>query len=58
MLMQKKNYEISNISPSKNIILKKSSKRNQNPSRYYNSILISIFKHKPKYQLSKILISK
>jgi hypothetical protein len=33
--MQKKNYENSNISPSKNIIFikKKSSKRNQNPSR-------------------------
>jgi hypothetical protein len=28
----------SNISPSKHIIFKKSSKRNQNPSRYYNSI--------------------
>jgi hypothetical protein len=28
----------SNISPCKNIIFKKSSKRNQNPSKYYNSI--------------------
>jgi hypothetical protein len=27
-------YENSNISPCKNIIFKKSSKRNQNPSRY------------------------
>jgi hypothetical protein len=35
---QKKNYENSNISPCKNVIFKKSSKRNQNPSRYYNSI--------------------
>jgi hypothetical protein len=29
------NYENSNISPCNNIIFKKSSKRNQNPSRYY-----------------------
>jgi hypothetical protein len=29
----------SNISPCKNIIFQKSSKRNQNPSRYYNSII-------------------
>jgi len=36
--MQKKNYGNSNISPCKNIIFKKSSKRNQNPSRYYNSV--------------------
>jgi hypothetical protein len=34
ILRQKKNYGNSNISPCKNIILKKSSKRNQNPSRY------------------------
>jgi hypothetical protein len=34
ILMQKKNYENSNISLCKNIIFKKSSKRNQNPSRY------------------------
>jgi hypothetical protein len=32
-----------NISPGTNIIFKKSSKRNQNPSRYYNCILISSF---------------
>jgi hypothetical protein len=32
-LRQKKNYGNSNISPCKNIIFKKSSKRNQNPSR-------------------------
>jgi len=34
ILWQKKKYENSNISPCKNIIFKKSSKRNQNPSRY------------------------
>jgi hypothetical protein len=37
-LRQKKNYENSNISPCKNITYKNSSERNQNPSRYYNSI--------------------
>jgi hypothetical protein len=36
ILRQKKNYGNSNISRRKNIIFKKSSKRNQNPSRYYN----------------------
>jgi hypothetical protein len=36
ILRQKKNYENLNISPCKNIIFKKSSERNQNPSRYYN----------------------
>jgi hypothetical protein len=59
ILRQKKNYENSNISPCKNIIFKKSSKRNQNPSRYYyhNSIITNLqFQHKPKYYLSKILI--
>jgi hypothetical protein len=35
---------------------KKSSKRNQNPSRYHNSITNLKFHHKPKYHLSKILI--
>jgi hypothetical protein len=37
---------------------KKSSERNQNPSRYYyNSIITNLkFQHKPKYHLSKILI--
>jgi hypothetical protein len=34
------------------------SKRNQNPSRYYNSITNLQFEHKPKYHLSKILILK
>jgi hypothetical protein len=43
-------------SPCKNIILKKSSKRNQNPSRYYNSMNNLKFQHKPKYHLSGILI--
>jgi len=34
-------------------------KKNQNPSRYYNSIITNLkFQHKPKYHLSKILISK
>jgi hypothetical protein len=52
--MQKKNDGNSNISPCKNIIfIKKISKRNQNPSRYYNSITNLKFQHKPKYHLSK-----
>jgi hypothetical protein len=55
-LRQKKNYGNSNISPCKNIIFKKSSKWNQNPSRYYNSITNLKFQHKPKYHVSKILI--
>jgi len=42
----------------KNIIFKKSSKINQNPSRYYNSITNLKFQHKPKYHVSKILIKK
>jgi hypothetical protein len=33
ILRQKKNYGNSNISPCKNIMFKKSSKRNQNPSK-------------------------
>jgi hypothetical protein len=56
ILRQKKNYGNSNISPCKNIIFKKSSKRNQNPSKYHNSITNLKFQHKPKYHLSKILI--
>jgi hypothetical protein len=39
---KKENYGNSNISPSKNIIFKKSSKKNQIPSRYYNSIIINL----------------
>jgi hypothetical protein len=38
ILRQKKNYENSNISPCKNVIFKKSSKKSQNLSRNYNSI--------------------
>ncbi len=39
--------------------LQKSSKRNQNPSRYYyNSRTNLKFQHKPNYHLSKILIKK
>jgi hypothetical protein len=56
ILGEKQNYENSNISPCKNRIFKKSSKRNQNPSRYCNSITNLKFQHKPKYHLSKILI--
>jgi hypothetical protein len=55
---QNNNYENSNISPFKNIIFEKSSKRNQNLLRYYyNSIITNLkFQHKPKYHhLSKIL---
>jgi hypothetical protein len=52
---QKMNYENSNISPCKNAIFKKSSKRNQNPSGYYNFITNLKFQHKPKHQFSKIL---
>jgi hypothetical protein len=57
-LRQKKNYDYSKISPCKNIMSKKYSKRNQNPSRYYyNSVITNLkFQHKPKYHLSKILI--
>ncbi len=58
ILRQKKIYRNSNISPCKNTIFKKSFKRNQNPSRYYNSITNLKFQHKPKYHLSKILCIK
>jgi len=38
------------------ITFQKSSKRNQNPSRYYYNLIINLkFQHKPKYLLSKIL---
>jgi hypothetical protein len=56
ILIQKKNYRKSNISPCKNIIFKKSSKWNPNPSKYYNSITNFKFQHKPKYHLKKIFI--
>jgi hypothetical protein len=35
---------------------KKSSKGNQNPSRYHNPITNLKFQHKPEYHLSKILV--
>jgi hypothetical protein len=38
---QKMNYGNSNSSPCRNIIFQKSSERNQNPSRYYNSPISS-----------------
>jgi hypothetical protein len=45
------------ISPCKNIIFKKSSKRNPNPSRYYYNFVTNLkFQHKPKYHISKIVI--
>ncbi len=53
ILGKRKNYENSNISPCNNKIFKKSSKRNQNPSRYYNSITNLKFQQKPKYHVSK-----
>jgi hypothetical protein len=53
---EKKTYGNSNISPCKNIISERSFKRNQNPSRYYNSMINLKFQHKPKYHLSKIFI--
>jgi hypothetical protein len=53
ILRQNQNYENSNISTCKNRIFKKSSKRNQTPSRYYNSITILKFQHNPKYHLSR-----
>jgi hypothetical protein len=53
---EKRIMENSNIPPCQNIIFKKSSKRNQKPSRYYNSVTNLKFQHKPKYHLSKILI--
>jgi hypothetical protein len=57
ILRQKKNYgSYSNISLCQDVILKKYSKRNQNPSRCYNSKTNLKFQHKPEYHLSKILI--
>jgi hypothetical protein len=58
ILRQKRNYGNSNIIPCNHIIFKKSSKRNQNSSRCYNSITNLKSQHKPEYPLSKILISK
>jgi hypothetical protein len=43
------NHENSNISPcGKNIIFKKSSKKTQNPPRFYNTITNLKFQHKRK----------
>jgi hypothetical protein len=58
---KKKNYGNSNISPPMqkyNFCKKKSSKRNQNPSKYFNSVTNLKFQHKPKYyyHFSKMLI--
>jgi hypothetical protein len=46
------------FSPCKNYNLQKNpSKRNQNPSRCYNSVTKFLkFQHEPKYHLSKILV--
>jgi hypothetical protein len=51
ILMQKKICGNSNISACQNIIFKKSSKRNENPSIYYNSITNLKFQHKPKHHI-------
>jgi hypothetical protein len=49
ILRQKKNYDNANISPFKNIIFKTILlKKNQNPSRYHNSIINLKFQQKPK----------
>jgi len=60
ILMQKKRIMESQIFHHAKIYQssKKSSKRNQNPSRYYyNSIITNLkFQYKPNYHLSKILI--
>jgi len=50
--------EIQIFHHAKNNLQQKSSKRNQIPSRYYNSTTNLKFQHKPKYHLSKILIIK
>ncbi len=53
ILRQTKNYGNKIISPCKNLNFQKSSKRNQNPSRYYNSMTNLKFQHKPNYHLFK-----
>jgi hypothetical protein len=54
VLRKKKNYGNSKyFTVQKNIIFKKSSKKNQNPSRYFNSITNLKFQYKPKYPLQK-----
>jgi hypothetical protein len=54
ILRPKKDYGNSNISSYKNIIFQKSSKRNQNPSRYYNSVINLKFQHQVKISSFKI----
>jgi hypothetical protein len=56
ILKQKKKYVNSNIFTMQKYNLQKSFKRNQNPSRYYNSKTNFKFQHKLKYHFSKILI--
>jgi hypothetical protein len=47
-------WEFKYFTMQKYSLQKKSSKRNQNPSRYDNSIITNLkFQHKPKYHLSK-----
>jgi hypothetical protein len=50
-------WKLKYISPCKNLpnLQKKSSKRNQNPSKYHIPITNLKSQHKPKYHLSKIL---
>jgi len=58
ILEQKKNYgKFKYFTMQKYNLQKKCSKRNQNPSRYHNSIITNLkFQHKPKYHVSKMLI--
>jgi hypothetical protein len=56
---EKRIMETQIFSPCQNIIFKKSSKRNQNPSRYYNSITNLKLQPNPKQVSSfKILLQK
>jgi hypothetical protein len=56
LMAKKRVMETQIFHHAKIIIFKNSCKRNQNPSRNYNSIINLKFQHKPKYHLSKILI--
>ncbi len=49
---KKQNYGNSNISSCKNIIFKKFSKRNQNPSRYYYNSIITNLKLQHRHKIS------
>jgi hypothetical protein len=49
-------WKIKYFTMQKHNLQKKSFKRNQNPSIYYNFITNLKFQHKPKYHLSKFLI--